>query len=299
MSSTGTFSFSTQNGKGTISFSTGEDEVFDVTSSTLSNITLEDEMAYYGMTPEEIQAVMVKINAVSSLDSNPKTVTTIDPATGNQVESSNGSLVRNSAQSLKNTTEFQKATIELEKKKLQAMNFANEIQKKQLDMMDFNLIMQSQMLGAINDLIEQTKKLTSATANQKLSPTFQAGSTTVNFDTKSITDTLKNMTDSQKQINDKKLEKLNLELEKDISFEGKTYSQAELNKIKDLEGLKNVKDENDTLLNDGLELLEEFMTDGFDLDYNPFAFIYGELFNEFAKDSKEIQTKYNLTEKGI
>lgn len=49
------------------------DEDNDVTtSSTLVINSLEDEMAYYGMTPEEIQVVMNKINGVSNLDSEPK-----------------------------------------------------------------------------------------------------------------------------------------------------------------------------------------------------------------------------------
>lgn len=40
------------------------------------------------------------------------------------------------------------------------------------------------------------------------------------------------------------------------------------------------------------------MTDGFDANYNPFAFFYGKLKDEFAKESLNMQTAYNLDEKG-
>ena len=138
-------------------------------------------------------------------------------------------------------------------------------------------------------IYEQLMNLTEVTKNQKLTST-----TTTNISTESIAKAINDIGLTQNAVNEKSLEKLKKELEKDISFDGKTYSKVELEKIKDLETLKNVKDENDTLLNDGLELVEEFMTDGFDLDYNPLSFILGELKKEFSKDSDEIKTKYNL-----
>ncbi len=138
-------------------------------------------------------------------------------------------------------------------------------------------------------IYEQLMNLTEATKNQKLTST-----TTTNISTESIAKAINDIGLTQNAVNEKSLEKLKKELEKDISFDGKTYSKVELEKIKDLETLKNVKDENDTLLNDGLELLEELMTDGFDLDYNPLSFILGELKKEFNEDFTEIKTKYNL-----
>lgn len=150
-------------------------------SETLVINSLEDEMAYYGMTPEEIQNVMNKINGVSSLESNPKPATITDPITGNTTTSPNGSLLSNSAQSLKNTTEFQKATIEIEKQKIQAMNTQNEIQKKQLDLMDYNLIMQSEIYSQLFSLNENLKAQTTAISNQTLK-------TTVNVDTTKLSE---------------------------------------------------------------------------------------------------------------
>lgn len=175
-------------GSGGATIEVPEEGVDSGVSSTLVFNTLEEEMAYYGMTPEEIQNVMNKINGVSSLESNPKPATITDPKTGNTTTNPNGSLVSNSAQSLKNTTEFQKATIEIEKQKLQAMNTQNEIQKKQLDLMDYNLIMQSQIYSQLADLNANLNKQTTAISNQNLSPTFQAGQTSINIDTKAIAD---------------------------------------------------------------------------------------------------------------
>jgi hypothetical protein len=136
---------------------------------------------------------------------------------------------------------------------------------------EYSLIMQSQIIEAI-----QNKE-------------FKAS-----INTDSITNAIKEIGLTQNAVNEKALEKLNKELEKDITFEGKTYSKVELEKLKDLEKLKNVKDENDTLLNDGLELYEAFISDGFDITANPLAFILGELQKEFSKDSADIKTKYSL-----
>lgn len=141
-------------------------------------------------------------------------------------------------------------------------------------------------------IYEELTKLTEATKKQELKST-----TSINTD--NIANAIKDIGLTQNAVNEKTLEKLKLQLSKDITFDGKSYSQAELNKVKDLESLKNVKDENEIDLNESLDLFDELMNDGFDALKNPFAFIYGELLKEFKKDSTEIKTKYNLTEKGI
>ena len=141
-------------------------------------------------------------------------------------------------------------------------------------------------------IYEELTKLTEATKKQELK-------STMSINTDNIANAIKDIGSTQNAVNEKTLEKLKLQLSKDITFDGKSYSQAELNKVKDLESLKNVKDENEIDLNESLDLFDELMNDGFDALKNPFAFIYGELLKEFKKDSTEIKTKYNLTEKGI
>lgn len=165
------------------------DESADVTtSSTLTINSLEDEMAYYGMTPEEIQAVMNKINGLDNAQSATKPITVTDPKTNETKTYTDGTLVSNSALSLKNTTLFQQSMVEIEKGKLSAMNLQNEIQKNQLDMMDYNLVMQSQLLGALNDLTTATKnqKLTTGTIN--VNPSVHIDTTAIAESTQTIAD---------------------------------------------------------------------------------------------------------------
>jgi hypothetical protein len=100
--------------------------------------------------------------------------------------------------------------------------------------------------------------------------------------------------DNQIDTNLKLLEKLNQELIKDISIDGKMYSKIELEKKKDTEILKNVKDENETLLNESLELVEDFLTDGFDIAFNPIDFIMKNIKDSLELEAEQIKTKYNL-----
>lgn len=138
-------------------------------------------------------------------------------------------------------------------------------------------------------IYEELTKLTEATKNQELK---------ASINTDNISNAIKEIGATQNPVNEKTLEKLKLELSKDITFEGKTYNQAELKKIKDLESLKNVKDENEIELNESLDLYDDFMNDGFDALQNPFASIYGKLRDELMGDSQKLQTMYNLDDKG-
>ena len=279
---------------GTVSFHEATPEEIEASmsitvSSTLVINSLEDEMAYYGFSPEEIENVMNKINGVSSLESNPKAVTITDPATGNVTINPNGSLLSNSAQSLKNTTEFQQATIEIEKQKLQAMNTQNEIQKKQLDMMDYNLIMQGQIFSQLAELNENLKAQTVAISNQ-------TSKTIVNVDTSKLSeanvkiadslevqnqhyDFLKNGSDTLKDSNGNKI--IPREVQAKINAE-KLIEQEDTNKttfddIKDFvaETLGTVEDSLENALGN---------TDGFSLDFNPLSYIDEILMTDFIEN---------------
>lgn len=155
-------------------------------------------------------------------------------------------------------------------------------------------------------LIEKIEELTN-TIKEKTT-TINASGGTFNLDTTAIVNAINARTEnqtltnfkivegiqSQNKVNEKTLEKLNVELTKDISFEGKQINKAELDKIRNLEILKNVKDENDTDLNEDLSLLDDVLNDGFDLEYNPFKVILEALKDEFVQDSNDIKIKYNL-----
>lgn len=269
-------------GSGGVTISVPEDGDGDGVSSNLVINSLEDEMAYYGMTPEEIQNVMNKINGVSSLESNPKPATITDPTTGNTITNPNGSLLSNSAQSLKNTTEFQKATIEIEKQKLQAMNTQNEIQKKQLDMMDYNLIMQGQIFSQLADLNANLIKQTTAISNQTLK-------TTVNVDTTELSkanakiaeyyDFQKNGSSTLKDSNGNQI--IPQEVQAKINAE-KLIEQADTNKTT-FDDIKDFVGEALGTVEDGLENALG-STDGFDLNFNPLSYIDEVLMKDFIQN---------------
>lgn len=161
-----------------VSFSEAtEQQVQDALNTSSNNIkynSLDAELRSYGFTDEQINSIQVKINSVDNGKSTAEPFTYTD-ANGAQKVNSNGSLVSNSAQSLKNTTDFQKAMLEIEKAKLVSMNASNATQRSILDMHENNLIMQSYVY---TELVNNTKALHDlkvATENLKLSPTYQAG----------------------------------------------------------------------------------------------------------------------------
>lgn len=154
---------------------------------------------------------------------------------------------------------------------------------------DYNLLVQSTILGELQNQTTEIKNLVTATTNQELKAV-----TNTNISTNSIAEAIKDIGKTQNAVNEKTLEKLNLELSKDITYEGKAINKAELDKIKNLEILNNVKAENSTELNKDLDMLDDLLNGGFDININPFEVILRELKNEFIADSSEIKTKYNL-----
>lgn len=152
---------------------------------------------------------------------------------------------------------------------------------------DYNLLVQSTILGELQNQTTEIKNLVKATTNQELK-------STTNINTNSIAQAIKDIGKTQNAVNEKALEKLNIELSKDITYEGKAINKAELDKIKNLEVLNNVKAENSTDLKEDLDLLGDVLNDGFDININPFETILNELKKEFITDSNEIKIKYNL-----
>lgn len=285
------------------------DDITESPSSRLTINSLEDEMAYYGMTDAEIENVMNKINAVNDAETVVEPASYPDASGLHMISYPNGTLLSNTALSLKNTTEFQKATLELEKQKLQSMNTSNEIQKKQLDIMDFNLIMQSQMLDAVYSLTEQMKALTTATTNQKLT----AGSVTVNpsvhVDTTAIakaTQTIASGVENQTATNAKIVESL---VKKNEHYDflkngSSTLKDSSGNAIipREVEAKKNAEqhieqqdtnkttfDEIGSYLSEALGIAEDGIekaldtTSGFDLDFNPLQYIDDILMDDFMQ----------------
>lgn len=138
--------------------------------------TIYDILARAGYSPERItEIVKEKYDNFEKLDSIAKSVTYQDYLTKENKTSTDGSLVSNSAQALKNNTTYQNLKIEIEKNRNILLSEHNELLKKGLQMQDNNLLMQSQIYSQMLEHTDAIKALTTVTKNQNLSPTYQAG----------------------------------------------------------------------------------------------------------------------------
>lgn len=170
-------------GSGGASFNFGQDDETEVNIPKVEMSidpapTFEQNLKNYGYTDAEVIEIKKRLADADAINSTVDSVTSTD-SHGQTSTNAKGSLVSNSAQSLQNTALYQKSRLEIEKAKLDAINYQNQINQKQLDSMDASLVMQSLLLGQIQDL-------TNATKAQKLNPTFQAGQTNVTLDTSAL-----------------------------------------------------------------------------------------------------------------
>lgn len=161
--------------------------------------TLDEQLSFWGFSDTEVNHIMNKINNVNTAKNEPEPVTYTDPITKQTKTSTNGSLVSNSALSLKNTTDFQKATIELEKGKLQALNESNRIeQMKLVASLDSNRtneasqILASEQYIVLTHILSSLKEIKTALTNQE----FTGGNTTVHVDTTAIAQSTKTIADA-------------------------------------------------------------------------------------------------------
>lgn len=81
---------------------------------------------------------------------------------------------------------------------------------------------------------------------------------------------------------------------KSVQHNGKTYTPQEIENLKNLENLKGLEDENSTDLGEMLGLVEDFIDDGFTLDFNPFKFVLDELKKGLVEESEDLKIKYNI-----
>lgn len=290
----------------TVSFSVVPDADNSLTSSSLEAKTLRQELTDLGFSETEILGILKKIDNVNSLDSVASPVSHVDPITGTPSTNSKGSLVSNSAQSLKNNTEFQKATLEIEKAKLSSMNAANEIQKKHLDLLDYNLIVQSEMIGQLSSLNTNiTKQIEAIKASAK------ASAVSVNIDTSKLAianEKIAEGVENQISTNAKIVEKLDKQIEHyDFSKDGKetlkdsngnVIKPREVQARKDAEQFIDQEDTNTTTMDDYLDFVQNLFgstvgealdataesmgsTDGFSLAFNPFEYVDNLLKTEY------------------
>lgn len=173
-----------------------------------------------------------------------------------------------------------------------------------------SLMVDSIILGELQSQTEAMNNLIQTIKDKQIE--FNANSISMgnlSFDTapivKSLDEMTKNQTltnskiiegvESQKATNQKIIEKINADLDKNVEFEGKMYNKTELQNLSNVEKIKNLKDENEFALNDGLEMVEDFMiNDGFTLDFNPFEYLLKEVEDGLKDEFSQIKTKYNI-----
>lgn len=163
-----------------------------------------------------------------------------------------------------------------------------------------NLQVNAEILNNLISLNDNIKSLVSATKNQSFSLDTSNIERVLNSGVENQIITNNKIVEgieSQKQVNGKQFDKLNQELEKNIFIDGKNLNSLELQDMKNKELYTSASDENNFSLNDGLGIVEDLLTDGFDLDSNPLTMFLNDVKEEFEKESKEIEVKYNI--KGV
>ncbi len=118
---------------------------------------------------------------------------------------------------------------------------------------------------------------------------------------KSIGDSLKTVLESNNQLM-KNIEKSlkvqedyfkNL-TEKNIVYNGKSYSKMEIDNKVSTEKLAGLEAENSFNIDEVSDFLDDALSDGFDLNYNPFEKMLNLIKSEYEQEEKEIKIKYKF-----
>lgn len=143
--------------------------------------TLSEEMLYYGLPQSFVDGVLQKIENANLVDSIAEPVQ-VSNGSGGFFTSSKGSLVSNSAQSLKNTTEYQKARLQLEQVKIKSLNVHNELLKKQIDLQEVALLENAKLNVQLTKLNSNMTLQTKEIKDQQIGITNMTVSPEVNID---------------------------------------------------------------------------------------------------------------------
>ncbi len=294
---TGTYTVSTQNGKGTISISIGNDE-FALANET-QGTTIDDDLALAGILDEQKERYKTYLMNKTLSDFDADLTVPQAPTTSpliSQIKAGNDLKQKQHEREImlaKAEVEYKKADIQAKLKTIKLQEEANAIQQSQLYMQGQLYQQNERIIKQTSTLLTNIAKLKSVIA-QKTS-TIDATGGTFNLDTAPLVESLNNLTTSNKEVNQKIIEKINADLEKNVEFEGKMYNKTELEKLSNVEKIKNLKDENEFTLNDGLEMVEDFMiNDGFSLDFNPFEYLLQQVQDGLESEFEQIKTQYNI-----
>ena len=271
----GVYVMTTNNGKGTISFKTGDDEYFNVGTGTKEAQSDEDYLTSLGMPYLDIQRLLNKIeNVDKSLPVISGSVAVTVPVatySSNLIKENQSANLLKAKElqlkelELKNNNEFQKATVELEKLKVKALTEQNS-------QLEYQLIMQSEIYGVLSEIATNVKNKAETKVNVSLNTDSLA---TAN---RSIADSLAIQSEHYDFM---KNGSSNL---KDSS--GKTIIPREVEAKKNAEIHIEKDDMNRTTIDELLEFIPDLVggaldevgdligaSDGFDLNFNPFEHV--------------------------
>ena len=282
----GTYKIYTDGG-GVIEFTTGNDEYFNVGNGKL----IEDLNSQDGGL--KIPTVTTSMNSMDDIQDGDGTMLSIMEAQNfnkSMIEIDKNNLIKAQNIYLENQQKILKATAQSNIRNTQSL----------LNSQDANTSTLLSLKKSVDDLAKIIKEKTT---------TVNASGGTFNLDTSPIVKSLDEMTknqtltnskiiegvESQKITNQKIIEKINADLDKNVEFEGKMYNKTELQNLSNVEKIKNLKDENEFSLNDGLEMVEDFMVnDGFSLDFNPFDYLLQQVKDGLKDEFQQIKSQYNI-----
>ena len=300
LGATGKWTVTTQNGKGKLSFYIGEDE-FALANET-QGTTIDDDLALAGILDEQktrfkehlMNKMLTDFDAELTVPQAPTTSPLISQMkAGNDLKQKQH---EREIQLAKVEVEYKKADIQAKLKTIKLQEEANAIQQLQLNMQGKLYEQNERIIKQTSTLLTNIAKLKSVIAQKEYSlSTDNLNLGDIKLDTAPLVESLNNLTTSNKEVNQKIIEKINADLDKNFEFEGKMYNKTELQNLSNVEKIKNLKDENEFSLNDGLEMVEDFMiNDGFSLDFNPFEYLLQQVEDGLKDEFSQIKTKYNI-----
>lgn len=300
LGATGKWTVTTQNGKGKLSFYIGEDE-FALANET-QGTTIDDDLALAGILDEQktrfkehlMNKMLTDFDAELTVPQAPTTSPLISQMkAGNDLKQKQH---EREIQLAKVEVEYKKADIQAKLKTIKLQEEANAIQQLQLNMQGKLYEQNERIIKQTSTLLTNIAKLKSVIAQKEYTlSTDNLNLGDIKLDTAPLVESLNNLTTSNKEVNQKIIEKINADLDKNVEFEGKMYNKTELQNLSNVEKIKNLKDENEFSLNDGLEMVEDFMiNDGFDIDINPFDYLLKQVEDGLKDEFSQIKTKYNI-----
>lgn len=281
------------NGKASFGFAIGLDDDAFVVETEQEELTIDDNLALAGILESEktrfkenlFNKALSDFDAESSVPNTPNTSPLLS-----QMKAGNDLKQKQHEREImlaKAEIEYKKADIQAKLKSIKLQEDANAIQLAHLSLQGQIYLQNERVIKQNSTLLTNVAKLKSVIASK------DSNQTQTN---EKIIEGIEN----QIETNNKTLEKLNQQLEKNISINGTNYNSLEVEKMKNKEVYQGAKDENEMELNEFLDgIVEETLTDGFDVNVNPLVTLLESVKTDFEKQIRDIKVLYNINDKGM